>query len=182
MTSSPVTAAHVEPTLLRAANLVQLFPLLPDPRDPRGVRHRLEVILTLTAAAVVGGARSISAIGEFAQDVGADLLTGLGMPAAIPSEPTIRRLIETIDPAVFAMLLGSWMSPRCDQIDGQKVIAVDGKTVRRACARVIGLRIWWLRCRMTPAWYWARFGWIRRPTRSQQPAIYWERWILQGLW
>lgn len=133
MTSSPVMAAHVEPTLLRAANLVQLFPLLPDPRDPRGVRHRLDVILTLTVAAVVGGARSVAAIGEFAQDVGAELLDQLGMSAAVPSEPTIRRLIEAIDPAVFAMLLGAWMSLRWDQVDGQKVIAVDGKTVRRAC-------------------------------------------------
>lgn len=61
MTSSPVTAAHVDPPLLRAANLVQLLPFLPDPRDPRGLRHRL-VSLTLTIAAVVGGARSITAI------------------------------------------------------------------------------------------------------------------------
>ncbi|MBK8463308.1 MAG: transposase family protein [Nigerium sp.] len=53
-------------------------------------------------AAVVGGARSVAAIWEFAQDVGADLLAQLGMSAAIPSEPTIRRLIEAIDPAVFS--------------------------------------------------------------------------------
>ncbi|MGE5295431.1 MAG: ISAs1 family transposase [Solirubrobacterales bacterium] len=134
MTSSPVTAARVDPTLLRAATLVQLFPLLPDPRDPRGLRHRLDVVLALAVAAVVGGGRSVAAIWEFAQDVGADLLAQLGMSAAIPSESTIRRLIEAIDPAVFSMLLGAWMRIRWDRIDGQKVIAVDGKTVRRACA------------------------------------------------
>jgi len=76
----------------------------------------------------------MAAIWEFAQDVGADLLAQLGMPAAIPSEPTIRRLIEAIDPVVFSMLLGAWMRIRWDRIDGQQVIAVDGKTVRRACA------------------------------------------------
>ena len=133
MTSSPVMAAHVEPTLLRAANLVQLFPHLPDPRDPRGVRHRLDVILALTLAAVVGGHRSLAAIGEYAQDVGEEVLEALGIEARIPSEPTIRRLVEALDPVVFAMLLGAWTRLRWEEIDGQKVIAVDGKTVRRAC-------------------------------------------------
>lgn len=71
MASSPVTAAAVDPTLLRAANLIQLFPLLPDPRDPRGLRHRLDVILALMLAAVAGGAKSVAAIWEFAADVGA---------------------------------------------------------------------------------------------------------------
>lgn len=53
MTSSPVMATNVEPTLLRAANLLQLFPLLLDPRDPSGVRHRLDVILTVCSQTMV---------------------------------------------------------------------------------------------------------------------------------
>ena len=134
MTSSPVTAGGVDPTLLYAANLLELFCHVPDPRDPRGVRHRLEVILTLAVAAVVGGAKSCAAIWEFAHDQGVELLAAAGLPVKVPSEPTIRRLIEAIDPLVLSMLLGAWMWLRWEKIDGQKVIAVDGKTVRRACA------------------------------------------------
>ncbi|MFE2070454.1 transposase family protein [Streptomyces sp. NPDC059467] len=32
---------------------------VPDPRDPRGVRHRLVVVLALTACAVLAGATSL---------------------------------------------------------------------------------------------------------------------------
>ncbi|MGV9713222.1 transposase family protein [Gordonia sp. NPDC003424] len=37
---------------------------IPDPRDPRGVRHPLLEILVIAAAAVLGGARSFAAIGD----------------------------------------------------------------------------------------------------------------------
>ncbi|MEU0105335.1 transposase family protein [Streptomyces sp. NPDC006251] len=36
---------------------------VPDPRDPRGVRHRLAVVLSLTACAVPAGATSLPAVG-----------------------------------------------------------------------------------------------------------------------
>lgn len=90
--------------MLRATNLIQLFPFLPDPKDPRGVRHRLDVVLALAMAAVVGGAQAVAAIWEFAQDVGTVLLEAVGLPASIPSEPTIRRLIEAVDPEPVLLL------------------------------------------------------------------------------
>ncbi|UOE19805.1 transposase family protein [Thermobifida halotolerans] len=37
---------------------------MPDPRDPRGVRHRLAVVLALTACAVQAAATSLPAVGE----------------------------------------------------------------------------------------------------------------------
>ncbi|WP_268254348.1 transposase family protein [Streptomyces hiroshimensis] len=37
---------------------------VPDPRDPRGVRHALVVTLALTACAVPAGATSLPAVGE----------------------------------------------------------------------------------------------------------------------
>ncbi|MFF2470395.1 aldo/keto reductase [Streptomyces mirabilis] len=35
---------------------------VPDPRDPRGVRHRLAIVLALTACAVLAGATSLLAL------------------------------------------------------------------------------------------------------------------------
>ena len=37
---------------------------VPDPRDPRGVRHTLTSLLLAAVAAVLVGARSFAAIGE----------------------------------------------------------------------------------------------------------------------
>ena len=49
-----------------------------DPRHRRGVRHRLVVILGLAVCAVLAGARSFTAIAEWAADADADTLAGLG--------------------------------------------------------------------------------------------------------
>ncbi|MGL5824371.1 MAG: transposase family protein [Nocardioides sp.] len=48
--------------------LTQVFAEVPDPRDPRGVRHLLPVILTCGAAAVLAGAKSWVAVGEWVAD------------------------------------------------------------------------------------------------------------------
>ena len=132
MTSSPVTGAHVEPAVLHAATIVQLMSKVPDPRHRRGRRHRLAVVLVIAVAAVTAGARSLTGIGEWARDVGADLLDQVHLTGTVPSEATIRRVIEALDAGVFARLCGAWTMLRWRQIDGQGVLAIDGKTVRRA--------------------------------------------------
>jgi DDE family transposase len=43
---------------------------VPDPRDPRGVRHRLTVVPVLTACAVLAGSTSLLAAGERIADTG----------------------------------------------------------------------------------------------------------------
>ena len=44
--------------------LLERLAEVPDPRDPRGVRHTLVIMLALTACAVLGGATSPLAVGE----------------------------------------------------------------------------------------------------------------------
>lgn len=133
MTSSPVTAPAVEPAAWRAATtIVDLLTQVPDPRRARGKRHRLPTILALSVAAMVAGATSLAAIAAYAHDVGADLLARLGLDTKVPSEPTIRRVIEALDQAMFARICGAWTWVRAEKIDDQLVIAVDGKTVRGA--------------------------------------------------
>lgn len=67
---------------------------VPDPRDRRGVRHALPVILALTLAAVLAGARSFTAIGEWVTDPDHAFLVQLGATGSrLPSESTIRRVL-----------------------------------------------------------------------------------------
>ncbi|WP_411089812.1 ISAs1 family transposase [Streptomyces sp. 061-3] len=47
---------------------------VPAPRDPRGVRHGLSVVLALTACAVLAGATSLLAVGEWIADAPAHVL------------------------------------------------------------------------------------------------------------
>ncbi|MDF1487876.1 transposase family protein [Tessaracoccus caeni] len=82
MTSSPVAACAVDPKVLRAARLSQLFTHIPDPRKARGRRHALPVILALAVAAVATGAKSVYAIADYAADTGIEILTRLGYPAS----------------------------------------------------------------------------------------------------
>ena len=48
--------------------LLERLAEVPDPRDPRGVRHALVVVLALTACAVLAGATSLPAVGEWITD------------------------------------------------------------------------------------------------------------------
>ena len=44
--------------------LLEHLAAVPDPRDPRGVRHPVAVVLALTVCAVLAGATSLLAVGQ----------------------------------------------------------------------------------------------------------------------
>jgi hypothetical protein len=56
--------------------LVAVLARVTDPRRRRGVRHRLAVILGLAVCAVLAGARSFTAIAEWAGDADQETLWG----------------------------------------------------------------------------------------------------------
>jgi predicted transposase YbfD/YdcC len=102
-----------------------------DPRHRRGVRHRLAVILGLAVCAVLAGARSFTAIAEWAADADEQTLARLGVSKAVPSESTFRRTLQALDADAFDDLAGQWAAQRtAPGPGGRRVIAVDGKTLR----------------------------------------------------
>ena len=127
MSSSTTTALSRQP-------LVQVLRNVADPRDRRGVRHDLPTVLSLAVAGVLAGARSLTAIWEHTTDLtDADLETlGLQVGQALPSESTIRRVLQDLDPTNLDTHVRSWLCTRTGTIEGRTVIAVDGKTVRGA--------------------------------------------------
>ncbi|WP_256693902.1 ISAs1 family transposase, partial [Actinomyces oris] len=75
-----------------------------------------------------------TAIWEHATDLTTADLEALGLAAgqALPSESTIRRVLQNLDPADVDAHLRSWLCTRTGTIEGRTVIAVDGKTMRGA--------------------------------------------------
>jgi predicted transposase YbfD/YdcC len=131
MSSSPNTGVPVDQGRLTRMNTAELLALLPDPRDPRGVRHPLAVVLALALAAVAAGARSLTAISEWAGDVGGKVLVELGFgERKKPSEATIRRVLARLDADAADLLIGAWMWVRTGVAAGRRVVALDGKTLR----------------------------------------------------
>lgn len=128
MSSSPITLSSPLPD---TQNLLSVLGKVPDPRDPRGVRYPLAGVLAVAVCAVLAGARSFAAIGEWALELNLDHLGRLGLERA-PVESTMRKLFARLDAAAldrqFAVL--AWTRTR--HIGGRRVIAMDGKTVRGA--------------------------------------------------
>lgn len=131
MSSSLTAAARVR--LPCQPDLLTLFESVPDPRHRRGVRHALPVILALGVAAVLAGARSFAAIGEWVADQGEPALARLGAGTGpAPTESTIRRAFARLDADLLDRVLGAFLWTRTGVVQGRRVIAIDGKTVRGA--------------------------------------------------
>lgn len=128
MPSSPVTPADVR---LVDPQLLSVLGKVPDPRDPRGVRYPLSGVLAVAVCAVLCGARSFAAIGDWALDLGVDQLDRLGLQRA-PVESTMRKLFARLDAVALDRQLAVLAWCRTRHIAGRRVIAIDGKTMRGA--------------------------------------------------
>nr|WP_260696021.1 ISAs1 family transposase [Streptomyces sp. IB201691-2A2] len=130
--------------------LLERLAEIPDPRDPRGIRHALAVVLALAACSVLAGATSLLAVGEWIADAPEHVLEQLGacpdplLPKRLtPSESAVRRLLARVDGDALDRAVGRWLADRrpaqCGT-PGPRGLAVDGKSLRGA-ARAKGRKI-----------------------------------------
>jgi hypothetical protein len=98
-------------------------------------------LLLAAVAAVLAGAQSLTAVGEWVADAPPQVLAALGIrrdPLARrfepPDEATIRRVLETVDAAALDAAVGSWLAGRLAAGDppghgqrARRALAVDGK-------------------------------------------------------
>jgi hypothetical protein len=111
---------------------------LTDPRDPRGVRHRLASLLTLIALAVVAGCKGVQAIAQFAQSLHHGQRRRLRCPprpgrrreSDVPSERTLRRLLKQVQAEELKNVLTGWMAT--EDPTALQVVHADGKVVKNA--------------------------------------------------
>ena len=108
---------------------------------PSGRRHPLVAILAMAAAAVLTGARSITAIAEWAADSPQPVRAALGARRdapdrwVVPAEATIRRTLARVDSDLLAAVIGAWLADRDRPGQRRRAVAVDGKTLRGARPR-----------------------------------------------
>jgi hypothetical protein len=165
LSSPPVLAAAEQLVPLPEAGssgvgvLADLLAGVPDPRDPRGVRHTLGAVLSVMVFAVLAGARNFREIADRVTDLPAVLLAVAGCRLhpltgryVVPSEPTMRRLAHDIDAdaadarvcqwireqataAAFARHASEASDADVDSGDSGLVgVAMDGKVVRNTIA------------------------------------------------
>nr|WP_269857500.1 ISAs1 family transposase [Streptomyces sp. RPT161] len=104
------------------------------------MRHALTVVLALTACAVLSGATSLLAVGEWISGVPPHLLEQLGtrcdpvLPGrCLPTESTVRRLLARIDGDALDRAVGRWLADRRPaDTAAPRGLAVDGKSLRGA--------------------------------------------------
>ena len=98
------------------------------------MRHSLFTVLSLAVTGVLAGCRSLTAIWEHTTDLTPSDLRSLGLEAgqALPSESTIRRVLQDLDPTDLNTRLRSWLCTPTGTVERRTVIAMDGKTVRGA--------------------------------------------------
>jgi DDE_Tnp_1-associated len=112
------------------------------------VRHSLTSLLLAAVAAVLAGARSFTAIGEWVAGAPPPVLASLGIRRdplggrfVPPDEATIRRVLEAVDAEALDAAVGSWPAGRLGAAvsvrtgPGRRALAVnqwwgDGKTAR----------------------------------------------------
>jgi predicted transposase YbfD/YdcC len=121
-----------------APHLLAYLATIGDPRARTGRRHPLVAILAMAAAAVLTGARSITAIAEWAADAPQPVRAALGARRdapdrwVVPAEATIRRTLARVDPGLLAAVTGAWLADRDRPGQRRRAVAVDGKTLRGA--------------------------------------------------
>jgi hypothetical protein len=130
------------------AGLLEHLSRVPDPRGRQGLRHGLLFLLGTAAVALLAGAKSFVEIAEWAADASQQVLAALGARRAdgrykAPSESTLRRILQILDPDAFDRAVSGWLNQQLDARDrppatdpghpaAHRAVALDGKSVRGA--------------------------------------------------
>lgn len=109
--------------------LINQLSIIRDPRQPRKVHHNLVDILFLAITAVISGCEGWEEIQDFGNDKLDWLRKYLPFSGGIPTDDTISRVFQLIDPKEFQKCFATWMKSCCEMSHGD-VIAIDGKTLR----------------------------------------------------
>jgi predicted transposase YbfD/YdcC len=116
-------------------NLLSYLAEIPDPRSRHGRQHSLSAVLALVCCAVMSGAKSYYAIGQWAGDQDISFMHRLGFTRRPPTSHGIRKVLMALSPTALEDALTRWAESilgrqlRADETPPQ-ACALDGKTAR----------------------------------------------------
>ena len=112
-------------------SLPYFFKAITDPRRAQGRRHRIEVVLSIAAAAILCGMCGYRAISDWAKGLSPKARARFGCRRRnkkyiIPSESIIRDVLIRVDPVELDQTLQKWNEQYCS---ADESLAIDGKTI-----------------------------------------------------
>lgn len=119
-------------------SIIEYLSDLPDPRVDRQKEHKLLDILVIAVCAVISGCEACTQMAEYGRRKEPLLRRFLELPNGIPSHDTFSRVLAMVDPRKFQECFMRWAAA-LHRATGGKVVAIDGKTLRRSFDRTEGL-------------------------------------------
>lgn len=139
---APLTPCSSDGVLPGERALPALYDYLaqvPDPRDPRGLRHPLPALLGQVSCALLCGARSLTAVADWGRDYAGPLVATLGYTRArTPCCATFHAVLQDLDWTALEGQLRAWALAVEDCLGAatpaasEEALALDGKTLRGA--------------------------------------------------
>jgi predicted transposase YbfD/YdcC len=135
------TALMLEAMETEVESMQDYFRSLEDPRTTINRKHLLGDLIIISICAVIAGADGPKAIGIWALANKEWLFQQLELPHGIPSHDTIGRLLALLRPEAFQRCFQKWIEALTEPASPdstntmsspQKVIAIDGKSLRRS--------------------------------------------------
>lgn len=120
-------------------SLIEHFAILEDSRDARKRRHLLIDILIIAITAVICGADGWTEIEEFGKSNESWFRKFLKLDNGIPSHDTFARVFSLLSPGAFQECFRAWSESARDVGEGEEIVAIDGKSLRRSHNRKRGL-------------------------------------------
>jgi len=112
-------------------SMIDVFSKVQDFRMNRTKKHKLLDIISIAILATIAGAEGYNEIADWGVAKKDWLKKFLDLPEGIPSHDTFRRVLGALDPDVFQLSFSEWVASVNMLLD-HKVVAIDGKTLRRS--------------------------------------------------
>jgi predicted transposase YbfD/YdcC len=122
---------HHSVSKTKIVSLITILGEVPDPRVARTREHDLVELLVIALCTLLCVGDSFYDMEEFARVRLQWLRTFLTLRGGVPSHDTFNRLFQALDPKMFADCLARW-TQSVRTVLGGEVVALDGKSVRRA--------------------------------------------------
>ena len=133
--AAQAASARLERRVLKGC--LGMLKSVPDPRIDRQRRHRLSDILAIAVLTYVSGGDGFRDMERYGRKHEARLGEFLELRNGIPSHDTFRRVLSMVRPAVMGVCVRLWQRAAAGRLKGV-CVALDGKAVRRACAKGSG--------------------------------------------